>query len=373
MNLSQFVEVDTWVYDIEDYINLFMVSFIPLDADQKLVNAYILADKKNDYNAKLILRKAMGIKSFIIFKGYYDDKVEIDDRKHLIHFMENHKIIYGYNSNNYDSIMMDILLYHCKFYSNKTGCDSKGIHITTFLNKQSNACINYAKGFRYTLDFYKYYKRPFTDRDIQKILYLDKSFTGLKKVAINLKWYRIQELPIPPNQIIHSKDIPLILDYNINDILITRALILNQALELDIRKAGSEEFGIDLNNLSRSSIGKALVTKYYSEWTGIPTKDFVDLRTTRYTIKCGELIDPNISFKTDKFNSLFNAIKASKIYITSDKDKSRWGFTLLHNGTKYIVAKGGLHSKDNAMIFDITDHPNLILRDADVNSSVVIR
>lgn len=368
MNLSQFVDVDTWVYDVEDYPNMFMVSFIPLHADQRLVNAYIAADKKFDSKAKIALIRALNIKTFIIFKGYYNDRVEIDDRRNLVSFMENHKIMYGYNSNNYDSIIMDIFLYHCKFYSNKTGCDSKGVHITTFLNKQSNACINYKKDFRYTLDFYKYYRRPYTDRDIQKILYLDKSFTGLKKVAINLRWYRIQELPLPPDTIINSSQVADIVDYNINDILITRALILNQALELDIRKAGSEEFGIDLNNLSRSSIGKALVTKYYSEWTGIPTKDFVDLRTTRYTIKCGELIDPNISFKTDKFNSLFNAIKASKIYITSDKDKSRWGFTLLHNGTKYIVAKGGLHSKDNAMIFDITDHPNLILRDADVTS-----
>jgi hypothetical protein len=41
---------------------------------------------------------------------------------------------------------------------------------------------------------------------------------------------------------------------------------------------------------------------------------------------------------------------------------------LFINGTKYIIAKGGLHSKDDPKIYDIQDKPNTIMRDADVVS-----
>lgn len=359
---------DVWVYDIEDYPNLFMISFIPLDVDQKLVDAYIGADKANDKEAKKILLSAMRAKSFIIFKGYYDDRYEKDERWLLHDFLRVHKVLYGYNSYGYDSIMLDILQFFSKLFSERDACDKQGQHITSFLNDYSNRIVDYGKGFKYTLDFYKNYKRTFTDRDIQKILYLDKSFTGLKSVAINLRWYRIQELPIPANTIIRKDQIEDIRDYNFNDILITRALIRDQSSELEIRDIGSVEFEIDLRNLSRSSIGKALVTKYYSEITGIAKKDFINLKTNRYMLRVKDLIDPKISFKTKQFNNLFADVVNSIIRVTSDKEKAEWGFELLYNGTKYVMAKGGLHSKDNPSVHNIVGKENMIMRDADVTS-----
>ena len=143
-------------------------------------------------------------------------------------------------------------------------------------------------------------------------------------------------------------------------------VVMNQKDELEIRDLGSEEFNIDLRNLSRSSIGKALMTKYYSQITGLEPKEFMDTRTDRYVIKVKDILDPAIEFKTPEFNNLLNKIKSSTIYITQDKAKSAWGFSLLYNGTKYIVAKGGLHSKDNPKVFDIIGNNVLIMRDADV-------
>lgn len=360
--------MEIWVYDIECYSNLFMLSAIPLNADQRYVNAYIEADKAGDTEAKKILLKGMNAKSFVVFKGYYEDKYVKDDRWLLHDFLRVHRIMYGYNSYGYDSIMLDILQNYSKLYSDRDGENKSGEHITTFLNHYSNQIIEYGKGFKYTLDFYRNYKRTWTDRDIQKILYLDKSFTGLKSIAISLCWYRLQELPIPPHQIIKSSQIEEVRDYNFNDVFITRALILDQKGELEIRDIGSDEFKIDLTNKSRSSIGKALVTKYYSEITGIAVKDFINTKTNRYEVTLKNLIDSKISFKTEQFNDLFRAIYNSTVLVTSDKDKSKWGFDLLYNGTKYVVAKGGLHSKDDSGVYSIIGKPNMIMRDADVVS-----
>lgn len=358
---------DTWVYDVESYINLFMISFIPMDTDQRLIDAYIAADKAGNREDKKKLLQYMNVKTFIIFRGYYDDKYIKDDRWLLHDFLRVHKVIYGFNSTNYDSIMVDLFQVYSKFFG-KDLRNKEGMCFAMFLNDYSNRIINYGKNFRYTLDFYSNYRRYFKDRDIQKILYLDKSMTGLKKVAINLKWYRIQELPIPPDKTIHSSQLYDIVDYNINDILITLALIRDQKDELAIRETGSKEFDLDLSNLSRSSIGKALVTKYYHELTGVPIKNFINEKTIRYVIKVKEIIDSKIDFKTPKFQNLYNNVRSSKINITADTDKAKWGFSLLHNGVKYVMAKGGLHSKDDAKVYDIIGLDNMIMRDADVTS-----
>ena len=358
----------TYVYDIECYPNLFMVSFIPLNTPQFLIDAYVEADKKGEEDDKAKLLIAMKVRTFTIFKGYGKDKYVKDDRLLLHDFLRVHKILYGYNSYNYDSIMLDVFLYHDKFFYTRDGCNKEGVHVTTALCDESNRNIQYGKGYRYTLDFYKFYKRTFTDLDIQKILYLDKSFTGLKKVAINLRWYRLQELPIPVNSLITSNQIFTVKDYNINDCLITLALVKDQADELEIRETGSKKFGIDFRNMSRSSIGKSIVTKYYCQLANVEYKDFRDLRTDRFTIKVNNLISPLISFKTKEFNNLLDKVRASTIYITSDVEKAKWGFALLYKGTKYIMAKGGLHSKDSPGVFDITSDKSMIMRDADVAS-----
>ena len=80
----------------------------------------------------------------------------------------------------------------------------------------------------------------------KKILYLDKSFVGLKSVAINLKWHRIQELPLPPDTIIEYNQLFDVYDYNINDVLITYKLLWNQEEEVKLRQEISERYDINV-------------------------------------------------------------------------------------------------------------------------------
>lgn len=46
----------------------------------------------------------------------------------------------------------------------------EGKHITQILYDHSCACVDFGKGYSRLLNFKKYYKRPFTDYDIQKFL-----------------------------------------------------------------------------------------------------------------------------------------------------------------------------------------------------------
>lgn len=364
-----------YYYDVEIYSNFFCVTFIPDTVSKELINTYCEIDKQcleYKYSGKgdietLLKDKAkilqiMQIRQFVIWIDYVTGKFR-NDAKLLNDFFIQHKILYGYNSNSYDQYMIDIFLNHYKYLDVK-GFDKKETkHITTILFNHSCACVNFGKGYGRVLNFKRYYKRPFTDYDIQKILYLDKSFTSLKQVGICLKWYRIQNLPIKFNNRIEETDIFNILDYNVNDVLITLTLVKNQHDEILLREDISKEFEIDVRNMSRSSIGKAITTSLYEKFSGIPKKDFINLKTDRWKIKLGNIISDKIKFKTKILNNLLNEVKSSVIVVGSPNKEDKFIKSFKFGDTIYNMALGGLHSKDKPGIIIAGE---FAIRDADV-------
>lgn len=369
-----------YFYDVEIYPNLFEITFIPVDCPQKLVDLYIAIDKKclavkygkltEDLEIlkkdKASVLQAMKARQFIIWIDYNTGKWK-NDADLLMDFFIQHKVLTGYNSNNYDQYMLDIFINNAKY------CDAKGFnkkeckHITTILFDHSCQCVDFGKGYGKLLDFKHYYKRPFTDYDIQKILYLDKSFTSLKQVAICLKWYRIQNLPIYYMQNVTEDELYDICDYNVNDVLITRELTINQQSEIELREDISKEFGIDVRNMSRSSIGKAITTELYEKFSGIDRKDFINTKTDRWKIKVYSILSPKIKFKTKILNDLLNKVRSSTIVVGSNKDEDKFKHEFKFGDTIYTMALGGLHSQDQPGILDSSEL-NCIIRDADVSS-----
>lgn len=366
-----------WVYDWEVYKNFACCTFIHTTTPKAYIDAYIKIDidylqaKHNNLDVtqyievKAKLLTAMNAKTFFIFYNQEDTSKNICQLAELIMFFRNHKVLIGYNSYNYDSIITDYILCQGHKFNNQTGKNLNNIHILQELKKVSDNVIRASKEERYQMKFDwmpRNYKRMFEDYDIQKILYLDKTFVGLKSVAINLRWHRIQELPIHFDSIIEVKDVHTIYDYNINDVLITLELVTNQQEEIELREQISERYDINILNESRSSIGKRLMTKYYCEEAECEYKDFKDLRTIRGRMKLSEIIDKRIHFKTSKFKELLAELK-SKVISSGDDFAKVFDF----NGTYYTIGKGGIHSIDDSRIYDMFKD-NTIIRDCDVTS-----
>lgn len=368
---------NAYEYDVEIYPNLFEVTFISKTADQKLIDVYKAVDIRclaikngkegnleelKEAKAKLLL--AMGAKQFVIWIDYTTGKWR-NDGPLIMDFFIQHKILTGYNSNNYDKIMLDIFINNYKYLDVKGFNKKEGKHITQILYDHSCACVDFGKGYSRLLNFKKYYKRPFTDYDIQKILYLDKTYTSLKQVAICLKWYRIQNLPIAYNCRIREEDIYDICDYNVNDVLITLELERSQKAEIELREDISEEFGIDVRNMSRSSIGKAITTSLYEKFSGIDRKDFMDTKTDRWKIKVSSILSPKLKFQTKILNDLLRTVAQSTIVVGSTKDEDKFKHEFQFGDAVYTMALGGLHSQDKPGLI-IAD--GFSLRDADVSS-----
>jgi len=118
---------NAYEYDVEIYPNLFEVTFIPKTADQKLIDVYKAVDIRclaikngkegnleelKEAKAKLLL--AMGAKQFVIWIDYTTGKWR-NDGPLIMDFFIQHKILTGYNSNNYDKIMLDIFINNYKY------------------------------------------------------------------------------------------------------------------------------------------------------------------------------------------------------------------------------------------------------------------
>ena len=131
---------NAYEYDVEIYPNLFEVTFIPKTADQKLIDVYKAVDIRclaikngkegnleelKEAKAKLLL--AMGAKQFVIWIDYTTGKWR-NDGPLIMDFFIQHKILTGYNSNNYDKIMLDIFINNYKYLDVK-GFNKKEVNI----------------------------------------------------------------------------------------------------------------------------------------------------------------------------------------------------------------------------------------------------
>ena len=70
------------------------------------------------------------------------------------------------------------------------------------------------------------YDTSFKGIDLMRVSGLDRIFKPLKQAAANLRHNKIQDLPITPGSIIKENEIVDIIEYELNDVLITEKLLI---------------------------------------------------------------------------------------------------------------------------------------------------
>lgn len=339
------------IYDVEVFPNGFWASFIPVNADKILLQEYIDADIDKNYERKLELIPLLNIRVFGIF-GSRNDLTE------LIEFIQSVPLLVGFNSKMYDNLIIDYLCINYKKYRRYSTNE-----ITSELYDLSQQIIN-AQGLnvRYSNPAFAKYRHPYISMDLMLVVFESIERKSLKQTAINLKWYRIQDLPYHYNHFVEPNQQNAIIDYNINDILITFTLFWHQEEIIKLRIELGNLYGVDLLNASKSKIADILLSKFYSDSTGLKFYDFKDLRTYHKTISFGNLIDSRIQFTDPKLKVFLDEVKG----ITFNPNTGEFIRTLIFRGQAYTFAKGGLHSKDRPGLLKSND--TNVIRDADVNS-----
>lgn len=339
-------------FDIEVFSNYVSLLFLNMTTEQKWIDAYIEADINKNISGMEEALNHMDYRQFILHEDQYD-AVEFYE------FMKKIKLLIGFNSIKFDNLIVDFL------HIIKDVVIAESTHwwaiqrvkmlVDTIIENNN---INY----KYIDEELKNFKEWWTSIDLYMSLFETVSRKSLKQAAINLKWYRIEDLPLKPNAVVNSNDFPKIKYYNLNDVFITRALHLKKKKEFELRINIAAKYNVNVLSSNRSTIADKLMANFYSQYTGLKYFQFKDKRTPRVSIDFRDIINTKIHFKTDILKKAYEEILDTTLIVGNEYSK-----IVLFHDKGYKIATGGLHSIDRPASYEV-DCIERFMIDADVSS-----
>jgi len=325
------------VYDIEVLINCF--TYTGLDINNQKISTFVIHSELNQINE------------------FYD---HLNKLKGQI----------GYNNLTYDSQILQYLI------SNKNRFkDKSGLNIASLIYNQSQSTISSKSPFAE----YPEWKLSIPQLDLFKIWHFDNKAKScsLKWIQFMIDYPNLQEMPIKHYDHINKEQIQEILDYNLNDVLSTYELYkitigqtensLYKGIDkISLRKDISKEFGMNCTNFNDVKIGDNINKISYCSLKKIDKKEVPKPYEKIQSFYFKDCFPSYYEFKTIEFNNFVNGLKNIEVKLEKNAEKEKQQFEFSFNGTTYIIAKGGLHSKDKPRY--IVPNDNEILLDADVGS-----
>lgn len=276
-----------------------------------------------------------------------------DDRNELATFIRECDTLVSFNGLSFDDPVLIVFLRTYKTSRDLTGT----------LYRLSQRLIADSSFQDERVREVRYADRSWKSVDVMKILYMDHKGIGLKQAAINLRWPKIQDLPLPYDAEIEPEDTDLILSYNLNDAQITKAIYEAIEPERQLRDEIKQIYKVDVTNDSRSNVANSVLRKFYLKATGLDWKQLRDMRTIRSSIKLKNCIPDDIVFHSEAMQNMLAEFKDKTVYINN---KFKTEYSLYFDGKVYNIKSGGLHTDDAPGIFKSDDEYTIM--DADVGS-----
>lgn len=293
-------------YDLETFKNLFTATFVDLKTG--VASAFVIHKSRNDLDA--MLEYLRGVEGLV-----------------------------GFNNVGFDYPVLHLLLV----------ADHSGIDGDTLAKKlYKRAQVVTDKEWR------RDYEKPLIpQRDLFRIWHFNNKarYTSLKYLQINMGWHNVQEMPIPHTKNVEEKDIPLILEYNLNDVLSTIEFYHLSKDRIKMRKTLGEKYGRDFGNASDTNIGERIFMLEMSKRTGVPEKEIASRRTFRKNIVLKNCIADTVKFESKEFNQILTAFKNKTIQSTR-KAKEDEPLFVYFDGMKYEFGFGGLHAFREAGVYE---------------------
>jgi hypothetical protein len=186
---------------------------------------------------------------------------------------------------------------------------------------------------------------------------------SLKLYGARLHSPRLQELPFPPNQSLTDEQKVIIKNYNFNDLDVTEQLLDFMQERIELRRAMSQEYGLDLMSKSDAQIAEAVLVQEVTKINGVRPKrpDIPPGFSFKYT-------PPDyIKFQTPELQALLKTVQSATFIIGESgkvtlPDELK---TAVKVGTgEYRLGNGGLHSSEENVAYKATD--DVFIKDADV-------
>jgi len=301
-----------YVYDLETLPKLFTATFMDRDSDE--VRVFVLSNKRNDILA-------------------------------LFEFLQNEvKGLIGYNCLTFDAQILE------------------------FLYRNPRATADQIRVYANIITDNNEYRRPDVPEWKLRIPHLDlfralslsvkSKRTGLKWCEFMLDLDNIEDMPSQGSGDSWEEQV---LDYNLNDVIATKALYNKHKKDVDLRIALTTREKINLMNSSEPDMSKRIFAKYLSRAMGITENDLKTMGTNRIVVPIKEIILPYIEFKSDTLNMVKNEFSKLEVY---ENDKAE--FNVKFGGIDITYALGGIHGSLNDRVVESDD--KYIIKSCDVAS-----
>jgi len=188
--------------------------------------------------------------------------------------------------------------------------------------------------------------------------------SSLKWIEYSMDWKNIMDMPIHHESNITAQQIPSIIKYCINDVRATKAIMHLSKSQIELRRALTEEYNIDLFSASEPRISKELFLHFLSEETGIKKYDLRQMRTNRSMIIVKDIILPYIEFKTATFQHLLK--KFQEVILYPNQTKGGFKYSVQYKGVKTDYGLGGIHGARIGRVYNSND--DMVIMTSDVIS-----
>lgn len=330
-----------FVYDIEVFQNIFHCSAI--NTETKEIHKFEISPRKNQLSELISFFKQ--VNSPVSWNDNYTTNCSID----------SDKIFCGYNNLHYDNPVINYIIEYEHILAEKPVLVITN-SIFNLSREITNSDENIEKWKRWK------YQVWFDSFDILTMLYSNKLRVGLKEIQVTMQYKNVQEFVCDWSKPLPIEDFDSMIDYNINDIESTSALLDRCKKDIDLRLAIEDEYGVKVLSKDGVNIGMKILTHKYLEKTGLTWYDIKDLRSPQAYIPLKDVILPFIKYDSPILKSVLDEMKTQVV------SPGRKGYekNFVFGGLRYTVGVGGIHSKNDPEIIIPAEDEMLI--DIDVAS-----
>ena len=330
-----------FVYDIEVFQNIFHCSAI--NTETKEIHEFEISSRKNQLSELISFFKQ--VNSPVSWNDNYTTNCSID----------SDKIFCGYNNLHYDNPVINYIIEYEHVLAERP-IPVITNSIFNLSREITNSGENIEKWKRWK------YQVWFDSFDILTMLYSNKLRVGLKEIQVTMQYKNVQEFVCDWSKPLPIEDFDSMIDYNINDIESTSALLDRCKKDIDLRLAIEDEYGVKVLSKDGVNIGMKILTHKYLEKTGLTWWDIKDLRSPQAYISLKDVILPFIKYDSPILKSVLDEMKTQVV------SPGRKGYekNFVFGGLRYTVGVGGIHSKNDPEIIIPAEDEMLI--DIDVAS-----
>lgn len=316
-------KLTAFVFDIEVFPNLFTCAV--KNSESQAIRVYEISERQNDIA----------------------DIVKLFSNKNII--------FVSYNGTHYDNPIISYIIMNYDDLIYKPVWE-----ITSELKKFSDLIINNQEN---QASWRKYkFSGLIKGLDLLTLMFSSKLRVGLKELQVTMEYENVQEYEGDFSRFAPLEDFDKVIQYNINDVNSTEALLNRLSKDIQLRLNIQEEFGINVLNMDGVSIGKEILKTFYLRDANKTWNEIKDLRSPCEFIPLKDIIIPTISYETDQLKDLLERMKK----ITLNPGVSKWNETFNFFGTIVNIAEGGVHSVNKPEI--IIPKEDEILMDWDAAS-----